>query len=229
MLPVVSALEHVAVGLELLGFDEPPCGDPGEGVPPQQRLERLHDDALDRVAVGDVARFMAQDGLHLLRGGLLPDVDRVQERERGDTLRGMHQGVARRAYDLGTSFQAADAENLYGHQTEQEQRAECPDGMDEPFGRHGLRRRGCRDCCRDEPLHRCCGGGDRNHLAGPYGNPQQRDDGGEQGGCEQVDPTPAEADPLLEQQRVYDLQDAAAYGDFEHIGGEVSHGGCFWV
>ena len=116
--PVVAAREHVAVGLEFLGLGQPPCGYPYEGVPPQGGFHGFHDDPLEGVAVGYVARFVGQDRPHFRGGGCGPYVDRAEERERSDLLPRAHDPVFARAGDLRAAPQVPDTEYLPQHDAE---------------------------------------------------------------------------------------------------------------
>ena len=64
---VVSAVEHVAVGLPLLHLAQSPLKQPKEGVEPQQTARQLGNEQFGRMAVTDVARLVSEHRLTLLR------------------------------------------------------------------------------------------------------------------------------------------------------------------
>lgn len=177
------------------------------------------------MAVGDVARLVGQYGVELPVGGLRPDVDRAEERERGDPLFGAHQRVALRADDRGVPAQAADAVQLPQKQAAEECGAEAVDDAADRLGRQ--RRFGqCRDDVGRSGRVGCGGRrrGEEHHFAGPYGDVQQGDDARQCRRHEQVGAAPAEADPPFEQEGVGGEQQTAAGECFEQVYRQHSHG-----
>ena len=226
MFDVVPFGQHVAVGFELLGFGEPPCGEPYERVPPQRGLHAFHRHALGGVAVGDVARLMGYDGLQLSGRDLVPEVDRAEERERRNPLRGAHERETLRAGDRRTAPQPADAHDLPQHDARDQPDPDQVYRQAYRFGRDG------RSRLFDHlggPFGRgqCDRRGDLDHLARPDGDAQQRNDRRQEGRCEQVGPAPAEPHVPFEQDGVGRQQHAAASQHFEGVDGEGFHGGYF--
>ena len=76
---VVARIKDITVGLPLVHLTQPPLGDPHEGIDPQQAPHRLGKEVLDRMAVADMARLMAEHHLAPFAFIARAHVDRVQE------------------------------------------------------------------------------------------------------------------------------------------------------
>ena len=193
--------QYVTVGFVLLYFGQTPCGDPDERIPPEQGLDALHDDPLGGVTVADMAQFVGDDGRHVAFGNRIVQIDRAEERERGDV--GLRQyDVAVGAADRPCAVpETADSHDLGDHRAEREQHAE---GVQEQ--RDGDRQR------RSTGIGggRCggwCGGRDGigchiECFACPDGNAERRDEGGQQHRADQIEPAVEERRPAFEQHRV---------------------------
>ena len=215
---VVTAAQHVVVGLELFGLGQPPCGDPCEGVPPQKGLHQLHQDAFDGVAVGDVARLVGQNGGQLPGRRFVPDVNGAQEGERSDFLPRADERIVAGPGNFGAAPQPMDAEDLPCHDAGDQDRSQQIKPQTENFGRYGETSAlvGKHFARPDGEVGRG-GGCGCDDAARPYGNPQQRNQSRGEGRQEQVEPAPAESDPAFEQDGVGRQQDSAADEHFEHV------------
>ena len=179
------------------------------------------------MAVGDVARFVGYDGLQLGGRGLVPDINRAEERERCDSLRSPYEREAVGAGDGCTPAEPADAHDLPQHDACDQTDAHEIACEAQDFGRNDGG--GLFDHFGGPLL---CGEGDRrgdlDYLARPDGDAQQRNEGRDEGRCEQVGPAPAEPYAPVEQDGVGAQQHAAAGEHFEGVDGEGFHGVLFF-
>ena len=179
------------------------------------------------MSAADVARLVQQHRLQLAGRELLPDVDPAEEGERGALLPRADERHAARAGDCGAAAELPDAPQLGGGGSEHRGRTCGVEPCEELPGRDAFRlgHRGRHRLGRDgEPALR--GGRCRevNHLARIEGNPQQRDDGGEQRQGKQPAAAPAEGDATVEQQAVAGVEYASAGERFEEVGRQLLHG-----
>ena len=200
--------QYVTVGFVLLDFGQTPCGDPDERIPPEQGPDALHDDPLGGVTVADMAQFVGDDGRHVAFGNRIVQIDRAEERERGDV--GLRQyDVAVGAADRPCAVpETADPHDLGDHRAEREQHAE---GVQEGGQEHEQRLPdgiGCHIEC----------------FACPDGNAERRDEGGQQHRADQIEPAVEERRPVFEQHRVGQQQCRAAYENFECVDQQFFHG-----
>ncbi len=225
---VAPLLHDIPIRLELLCLDQPVRGDPYERVPPEERLEELHDEPFGRMAVADVAPFVGDDGGLLGVGKPLGEVYRAAEGEGGHRTAGPHEPDAAAEFDRGTPFEPPDRAVL-PEQRPQDQRHACAVDQQDELVRRVKRladRSGDRlgrDVAQDD-------GGPGDRRGAPYGNAQQRNPRRQQGHGDQVAAAQGEGGAPFEQQRVGGQQNPARRQHLQQIDDRLLHGcSCFFA